>query len=240
MTREFLLQVLRAGRLGLAAAEDLRAGFLDETEQTHGVLLVRRAIKPARLPRRKHHRRGGAPDGRSERPDLRHMKGIPTLRFPKGRQAVRNTSGRIGVPHADARTGPDHSHRRARPCRGAGLQAPRHRGHRRPRRAEGLRGPGRHQPETRRDRARKGAGRRRPRPRLARAAQDGAGAALFHRGGDACGGRAARPRARRRADPRGGRRPARRVGISGDTSDNDEAAALAGITAAGLKADTGA
>lgn len=30
------------------------------------------------------------------------------------------------------------------------------------------------------------------------------------------------------------------VGISGDTSDNDEAAALAGITAAGLKADTGA
>jgi uncharacterized protein GlcG (DUF336 family) len=30
------------------------------------------------------------------------------------------------------------------------------------------------------------------------------------------------------------------VGISGDTSDNDEAAACAGITAAGLKADTGA
>jgi uncharacterized protein GlcG (DUF336 family) len=29
------------------------------------------------------------------------------------------------------------------------------------------------------------------------------------------------------------------VGISGDTSDNDEAAALAGIAAAGLKADTG-
>lgn len=30
------------------------------------------------------------------------------------------------------------------------------------------------------------------------------------------------------------------VGISGDTSDNDEAAAVAGIEAAGLKADTGA
>jgi uncharacterized protein GlcG (DUF336 family) len=30
------------------------------------------------------------------------------------------------------------------------------------------------------------------------------------------------------------------VGISGDTSDNDEAAALAGIAAAGLKADPGA
>jgi uncharacterized protein GlcG (DUF336 family) len=30
------------------------------------------------------------------------------------------------------------------------------------------------------------------------------------------------------------------VGISGDTSDNDEACALAGIEAAGLKADTGA
>jgi uncharacterized protein GlcG (DUF336 family) len=30
------------------------------------------------------------------------------------------------------------------------------------------------------------------------------------------------------------------VGISGDTSDNDEAAACAGITEAGLKADTGA
>lgn len=30
------------------------------------------------------------------------------------------------------------------------------------------------------------------------------------------------------------------VGISGDTSDNDEAAALAGIAAVGLKADTGA
>jgi uncharacterized protein GlcG (DUF336 family) len=30
------------------------------------------------------------------------------------------------------------------------------------------------------------------------------------------------------------------VGVSGDTSDNDEAAALAGITAAGLRADTGA
>lgn len=30
------------------------------------------------------------------------------------------------------------------------------------------------------------------------------------------------------------------IGISGDTSDNDEAAALAGITAAGLRADTGA
>ncbi|MFN3673568.1 MAG: GlcG/HbpS family heme-binding protein [Bosea sp. (in: a-proteobacteria)] len=30
------------------------------------------------------------------------------------------------------------------------------------------------------------------------------------------------------------------VGISGDTSDNDEAAAVAGIAAAGLKADTGA
>lgn len=30
------------------------------------------------------------------------------------------------------------------------------------------------------------------------------------------------------------------VGISGDTSDNDEAAACAGIAAAGLKADTGA
>jgi len=30
------------------------------------------------------------------------------------------------------------------------------------------------------------------------------------------------------------------VGVSGDTSDNDEAAALAGIAAAGLKADTGA
>jgi uncharacterized protein GlcG (DUF336 family) len=30
------------------------------------------------------------------------------------------------------------------------------------------------------------------------------------------------------------------VGISGDTSDNDEIAAVAGITAAGLKADTGA
>jgi uncharacterized protein GlcG (DUF336 family) len=30
------------------------------------------------------------------------------------------------------------------------------------------------------------------------------------------------------------------VGISGDTSDNDEAAAVAGITAAGLAADTGA
>lgn len=30
------------------------------------------------------------------------------------------------------------------------------------------------------------------------------------------------------------------VGISGDTSDNDEAAAIAGIAAAGLKADTGA
>lgn len=30
------------------------------------------------------------------------------------------------------------------------------------------------------------------------------------------------------------------VGISGDTSDNDEAAALAGIAAAGLNADTGA
>lgn len=30
------------------------------------------------------------------------------------------------------------------------------------------------------------------------------------------------------------------VGISGDTSDNDEAAACAGIEAAGLKADTGA
>ena len=29
------------------------------------------------------------------------------------------------------------------------------------------------------------------------------------------------------------------VGISGDTSDNDEAAALAGIFAAGLVADTG-
>ncbi|MDX3806640.1 GlcG/HbpS family heme-binding protein [Bosea thiooxidans] len=30
------------------------------------------------------------------------------------------------------------------------------------------------------------------------------------------------------------------VGISGDTSDNDEAAAIAGIAAAGLRADTGA
>lgn len=30
------------------------------------------------------------------------------------------------------------------------------------------------------------------------------------------------------------------VGISGDTSDNDEAAAVAGISAAGLEADTGA
>ena len=30
------------------------------------------------------------------------------------------------------------------------------------------------------------------------------------------------------------------VGVSGDTSDNDEAAALAGIIAAGLRADTGA
>jgi uncharacterized protein GlcG (DUF336 family) len=30
------------------------------------------------------------------------------------------------------------------------------------------------------------------------------------------------------------------VGVSGDTSDNDEAAAIAGITAAGFKADTGA
>jgi uncharacterized protein GlcG (DUF336 family) len=30
------------------------------------------------------------------------------------------------------------------------------------------------------------------------------------------------------------------VGISGDTSDNDEAAALAGIKAAGLSGDTGA
>jgi uncharacterized protein GlcG (DUF336 family) len=30
------------------------------------------------------------------------------------------------------------------------------------------------------------------------------------------------------------------VGISGDTSDNDEAAAVAGIEAAGLKADPGA
>ncbi len=30
------------------------------------------------------------------------------------------------------------------------------------------------------------------------------------------------------------------IGISGDTSDNDEAAAVAGIAAAGLKADTGA
>ena len=29
------------------------------------------------------------------------------------------------------------------------------------------------------------------------------------------------------------------VGISGDTSDKDEAAAIAGITAAGLKADPG-
>jgi uncharacterized protein GlcG (DUF336 family) len=29
------------------------------------------------------------------------------------------------------------------------------------------------------------------------------------------------------------------VGISGDTSENDEAAALAGIAAAGLKGDTG-
>jgi uncharacterized protein GlcG (DUF336 family) len=29
------------------------------------------------------------------------------------------------------------------------------------------------------------------------------------------------------------------VGISGDTSDNDEACAVAGITAAGLKAETG-
>jgi uncharacterized protein GlcG (DUF336 family) len=29
------------------------------------------------------------------------------------------------------------------------------------------------------------------------------------------------------------------VGASGDTSDNDEAAAVAGIEAAGLKADTG-
>jgi uncharacterized protein GlcG (DUF336 family) len=29
------------------------------------------------------------------------------------------------------------------------------------------------------------------------------------------------------------------VGISGDTSDNDEAAALAGIAAAGLKANPG-
>jgi uncharacterized protein GlcG (DUF336 family) len=30
------------------------------------------------------------------------------------------------------------------------------------------------------------------------------------------------------------------VGVSGDTSDNDEAAALAGIAAAGLKGDPGA
>jgi uncharacterized protein GlcG (DUF336 family) len=30
------------------------------------------------------------------------------------------------------------------------------------------------------------------------------------------------------------------VGVSGDTSDNDEIAALAGIDAAGLKGDTGA
>jgi uncharacterized protein GlcG (DUF336 family) len=30
------------------------------------------------------------------------------------------------------------------------------------------------------------------------------------------------------------------IGVSGDTSDNDEIAAVAGITAAGLKADTGA
>jgi uncharacterized protein GlcG (DUF336 family) len=30
------------------------------------------------------------------------------------------------------------------------------------------------------------------------------------------------------------------VGVSGDTSDNDEIAALAGIAAAGLKGDTGA
>jgi uncharacterized protein GlcG (DUF336 family) len=29
------------------------------------------------------------------------------------------------------------------------------------------------------------------------------------------------------------------IGISGDTSDNDEAAALAGITAAGLTGETG-
>jgi len=29
------------------------------------------------------------------------------------------------------------------------------------------------------------------------------------------------------------------VGISGDTSDNDEACAVAGISAAGLKAETG-
>jgi uncharacterized protein GlcG (DUF336 family) len=29
------------------------------------------------------------------------------------------------------------------------------------------------------------------------------------------------------------------VGVTGDTSDNDEAAAVAGIEAAGLKADTG-
>jgi uncharacterized protein GlcG (DUF336 family) len=38
----------------------------------------------------------------------------------------------------------------------------------------------------------------------------------------------------------GGGRVIGGVGISGDTSDNDEAAALAGITASGLKADPGA
>ena len=43
---------------------------------------------------------------------------------------------------------------------------------------------------------------------------------------------------RRRADP-GWQHPARRLGVSGDTSDNDEICAVAGIEAAGLKANRG-
>ena len=44
---------------------------------------------------------------------------------------------------------------------------------------------------------------------------------------------------RRRADPRAGNTIIGAVGISGDTGDNDEIIAVAGIEAAGLKADPG-
>ena len=56
---------------------------------------------------------------------------------------------------------------------------------------------------------------------------------------DVSGG-ACRAGCRRRADPRQSRREILgAVGISGDTSDNDEAAAIAGIEAAGFNADGG-
>ena len=75
--------------------------------------------------------------------------------------------------------------------------------------------------------------------RFAHAGQAGGGAAAFHRRGDACGRWRTDPGARRGADPCRRQDDVGAVGISGDTSDNDEAAALAGIAATGLAADPG-